>query len=157
ERGAPREARPLLRRSPEDALFFADDAPAGLLDTFPSRPLAMLLRVLVFPMGRLHKGPSDALESAIAVLLDAPLADPVMSRLLDGVYLPEEGSDGLGALEHAWRHLHANEAIRMLLQRALREGQLHPQPEGDLLDAALAAGVLNEPQVTALREEERAR
>src|SRR5690606_22914513 len=119
--------------------------------------LPILLRVLVFPMGRLHKGPSDALEAEIAALLDAPLADPVMSRLLDGVYLPEEGGDGLGALEHAWRHLHSNEAIRMLLQRAVREGQLHPQPEGDLLHAALAAGVLNEPQVTALREEERAR
>lgn len=155
--GEPREQEPLLRWALEESLFCAEDALAGLLDNFPSRPLAMLLRVLVFPMGRLHKGPSDALESEIAVLLDAPLADPVMSRLLDGVYLPEEGSDGLGALEHAWRHLHANEAIRMLLQRAVREGQLHPQPEGDLLHAALAAGVLNEPQVTALREEERAR
>lgn len=155
--GEPREQEPLLRWALEESLFCAEDALAGLLDNFPSRPLAMLLRVLVFPMGRLHKGPSDALEAEIAALLDAPLADPVMSRLLDGVYLPEEGGDGLGALEHAWRHLHANEAIRMLLQRALREGQLHPQPEGDLLDAALAAGVLNEPQVTALREEERAR
>lgn len=155
--GEPREQEPLLRWALEESLFCAEDALAGLLDNFPSRPLAMLLRVLVFPMGRLHKGPSDALEAEIAALLDAPLADPVMSRLLDGVYLPEEGGDGLGALEHAWRHLHANEAIRMLLQRAVREGQLHPQPEGDLLDAALAAGVLNEPQVTALREEERAR
>lgn len=155
--GEPREQEPLLRWALEESLFCAEDALAGLLDNFPSRPLAMLLRVLVFPMGRLHKGPSDALEAEIAALLDAPLADPVMSRLLDGVYLPEEGGDGLGALEHAWRHLHANEAIRMLLQRALREGQLHPQPEGDLLHAALAAGVLNEPQVTALREEERAR
>ncbi|HLV16577.1 MAG TPA: acyl-CoA dehydrogenase [Pseudomonas sp.] len=155
--GEPREQEPLLRWALEESLFCAEDALAGLLDNFPSRPLAMLLRVLVFPMGRLHKGPSDALEAEIAALLDAPLADPVMSRLLDGVYLPEEGGDGLGALEHAWRHLHANEAIRMLLQRAVREGQLHPQPEGDLLHAALAAGVLNEPQVTALREEERAR
>lgn len=155
--GEPREQEPLLRWALEESLFCAEDALAGLLDNFPSRPLAMLLRVLVFPMGRLHKGPSDALEAEIAALLDAPLADPVMSRLLDGVYLPEEGGDGLGALEHAWRHLHSNEAIRMLLQRAVREGQLHPQPEGDLLHAALAAGVLNEPQVTALREEERAR
>lgn len=155
--GEPREQEPLLRWALEESLFCAEDALAGLLDNFPSRPLAMLLRVLVLPMGRLHKGPSDALEAEIAALLDAPLADPVMSRLLDGVYLPEEGGDGLGALEHAWRHLHANEAIRMLLQRAVREGQLHPQPEGDLLHAALAAGVLNEPQVTALREEERAR
>lgn len=155
--GEPREQEPLLRWALEESLFCAEDALAGLLDNFPSRPLAMLLRVLVFPMGRLHKGPSDALEAEIAALLDAPLADPVMSRLMDGVYLPEEGGDGLGALEHAWRHLHSNEAIRMLLQRAVREGQLHPQPEGDLLHAALAAGVLNEPQVTALREEERAR
>src|SRR5690606_5370629 len=107
----PRAQPPLLRQGLDQSLFCADDALAGPLDNFPSRPLAVLLRVLVFPMGRLHKGPSDALEAEIAALLDAPLADPVMSRLLDGVYLPEEGGDGLGALEHAWRHLHANEAI----------------------------------------------
>ena len=90
-------------------------------------------------------------------MLDAPLADPAMSRLLDGVYLPEEGTDALGALEYAWRHLHSNVAIHKLLQRALREGQFQPEPGSDLLDAALAAGVLNEPQANALREEEAAR
>ena len=155
--GHPQEQEPLLRWALEESLQKAETALAELLDNFPSRPLAMLLHVLVFPMGRLHKGPSDALEAQLAEMLDAPLADPVLSRLLDGVYLPEQGSDGLGALEHAWRHLHSNEAIRKLLQRAVKEGQLRPQPGDDLIDAALAAGVLNEPQAAALREEETAR
>lgn len=155
--GHPQEQEPLLRWALEESLQKAETALAELLDNFPSRPLAMLLHVLVFPMGRLHKGPSDALEAQLAEMLDAPLADPVLSRLLDGVYLPEQGSDGLGALEHAWRHLHSNEAIRKLLQRAIKEGQLRPQPGDDLIDAALAAGVLNEPQAAALREEETAR
>ncbi|HTN31159.1 MAG TPA: acyl-CoA dehydrogenase domain-containing protein, partial [Pseudomonas sp.] len=155
--GHPQEQEPLLRWALEESLRCAETAMVELLDNFPNRPLALLLRVLVFPLGIQYKGPSDALEAQLAAMLDAPLADPAMSRLLDGVYLPEEGTDALGALEYAWRHLHSNVAIHKLLQRALREGQFQPEPGSDLLDAALAAGVLNEPQANALREEEAAR
>ena len=151
--GYPKEQELLLRWSLEESLFCAETALAELLDNFPSRPMAMLLRVLVFPVGRLYSGPSDRLETRVAALLDAPLADPVMSRLLEGMYMPEEGSEGLGALEHAWRHIHSSEAIRKLMQRALKEGKLRPQPGHDVIEEALAAGVLNEPQANALREE----
>src|SRR5690606_33883489 len=57
--GYPQEQEPLLRWALEESLQKAETALAELLDNFPSRPLAMLLRVLVFPMGRLHKGRSE--------------------------------------------------------------------------------------------------
>ena len=155
--GHPREQEPLLCWALEESLRCAETALAELLDNFPNRPLAMLLRVLVFPLGLRHKGPSDALEAQLAAMLDAPLADPVLSRLLDGVYLPEDESQALGALEYAWRHVQSSAAIGKVLQRAVREGQLHPAWGGDLLETAVADGVLNEAQAQALREAETAR
>lgn len=155
--GHPREQEPLLRWALEESLRCAETALAELLDNFPNRPLAMLLRVLVFPLGLRHKGPSDALEAQLAAMLDAPLADPALARLLDGVYLPEDESQALGALEYAWRHVQSSEAIGKVLQRAVREGQLHPARGGDVLETAVADGVLNEAQAQALREAETAR
>src|SRR5690606_6133162 len=119
--GHPREQEPLLRWALEESLRCAETALAELLDNFPNRPLAMLLRVLVFPLGLRHQGPSDALEAQLAAVLDAPLADPALARLLDGVYLPEDESQALGALEYAWRHVQSSEAIGKVLQRAVRE------------------------------------
>lgn len=155
--GHPREQEPLLRWALEESLRCAETALAELLDNFPNRPLAMLLRVLVFPLGLRHKGPSDALEAQLAAMLDAPLADPALARLLDGVYLPEDESQALGALEYAWRHVQSSEAIGKVLQRAVRECQLHPARGGDVLETAVADGVLNEAQAQALREAETAR
>ena len=155
--GHPREQEPLLRWALEESLRCAETALAELLDNFPNRPLAMLLRVLVFPLGLRHKVPSDALEAQLASMLDAPLADPALARLLDGVYLPEDESQALGALEYAWRHVQSSEAIGKVLQRAVREGQLHPARGGDVLETAVADGVLNEAQAQALREAQTAR
>ena len=47
-----------------------------LLRNFPSRPLGFLLRGIVFPFGRRHTGPSDALDAEVAAVSGRAKGDP---------------------------------------------------------------------------------
>ena len=155
--GHPAEQEALLRWSLEECLVNAEAALAGLLDNFPNRPLRWLLGPLVFPLGRRHHGPSDALDVEVAEILGRSLDDPALARLLEGVYRPQDPHDPLGALEQAFQAVRASASHAQALQRALKENRLRPGVGEDPLDAALAAGVLDARQVETLRNAERAR
>ena len=155
--GHPREQHALLAWALEESLARAEEALAGILANFPSRPLGVLLRVLVFPLGRRHRGPSDRQDADVADILGRPEDDPALVSLLDGCYRPQSPDQPLGALRQAFQRLTASQTSARKLRAALRDGQLHPAPGSDPIEAALAAGVLDDSEATALQAAEEAR
>jgi acyl-CoA dehydrogenase len=93
--------RPFASWAVEHALACTDEALAGVLRNLPARPVAWLLRALVFPTGRREWGPDDAAGAAAA----AALIDDERSRavLTSGIYVPGDDDEGLGRLESARR------------------------------------------------------
>ncbi|CAD5110305.1 acyl-CoA dehydrogenase [Zestomonas carbonaria] len=153
----PEYLRPSLRWALEESLQQAEEALDGLLRNFPSKTLGCLLRVLVFPLGRRHRGPSDELDAEIAALLGRDNGDPALESLLEGCHRPSDPRDPVGALQHAVDLLGASLEERRKLQQALRSGQVNPAPGQSEIDAALASGALSAEEADKLRAAEAAR
>ena len=90
---------PLLHWALQDALFKAQEAIDELLRNFPNRWIGLALRVIVLPLGRDLKRPSDKLDSQVARLLQTP--SETRSRLAQGQYLTREEGNPFGLLEQA--------------------------------------------------------
>jgi acyl-CoA dehydrogenase len=155
DEGQRSEDLPFLRWSLDQALWRVDDALEGLLANFPNRPAAWLLGGLLFPFGRRRRPPSDRTGAAIAraLLEDAAVRD----RLTGDIYLPGAGDPGMGRLEAAFAACHAALPIETKLRDAVRARKLPKEPEADLAQRAVAAGVISDDERRLLAEAERLR
>ncbi len=149
--------QPLLRWALEECLGKAEQALDGLLDNFPNALMGGLLRVLVFPLGRRHPGPSDKLDAEVARVIGRDRGDPALEELLAGCHRPQSAKDPVAALQRAIDLANASQPARHKLQQALKQGLLRPAPGGDATEAALAAGVLDAAEAEQLRDAEAAR
>ncbi|MFF7706846.1 acyl-CoA dehydrogenase [Pseudomonas sp. NPDC007930] len=154
---APEHLRPLVRWALEESLGKAEEALNKLIDNFPNRVLGALLRVLVFPFGRRHRGTSDALDAQAAQVIGQPQGDPTLEALLEGCYRPHAADDAVGALQVACDLLDAAAPLQRKLHSALKSGQLRPLPGENPIDAAVDAGVLQAAEGLQLRQAEAAR
>lgn len=137
--GEPAADLALARWSLEDSLYRIQDAFDGLLRNFP---LARgVLRMLVFPLGKPLQPPSDHLGHEVARLLIEPNA--ARSRLIAGLYVPDDETDIVGVLEAAMRAVIAAEPLEAKLRQAEKAGQTRGRTAAEQLDAAQAAGVVN--------------
>ncbi|MFI8608217.1 acyl-CoA dehydrogenase [Pseudomonas sp. NPDC077649] len=153
----PDSVQPLVRWAMEENLFHAERALAELLANFPNRAFGCLLKALVFPLGRRHRGPSDALDAEVAAILGRPAGDPALEALLDGCYRPQAEQDAVGALQHALQLIDASRDARKRLQQALKDGSLQPAPGQDAIEAAIATGLLDSEMGERLQAAEAAR
>jgi acyl-CoA dehydrogenase len=146
---------PFLRWACELALFRIDEALHGFLANFPSRPVAGLLRLLVFPFGGRAHPPADALGAAVAhSLLEGR---PHRERLSSDIYLPPPGDIGLGRLEAALIACVAARPAETKIREAVRAGRLEPLPHQTLAERALGAGIISDEERRLLEAAERGR
>ncbi len=72
--GSPDHMSPLFRWAMEESLGHSERAMDEILSNFPNRILGGVLRAVVFPFGRRHKGPSDRLMPKLLRYWAAPRA-----------------------------------------------------------------------------------
>ena len=146
---------PFLRWSLDHALWRIDEALEGLLANLPNRPAAWLLRVLIFPFGSRRRPPSDRLGAAVArTMLEDPAA---RDRLTGDIYLPNAADPGMGRLEAAFAACQAALPVESKVRDAVRARRLPRDPEGDLADRAVAAGIITAEERRLLAEADRLR
>ncbi|MFZ3203816.1 MAG: acyl-CoA dehydrogenase [Pseudomonas sp.] len=153
----PAHSRPLLCWAMEESLGHAEQALDELLSNFPNRLLGYALRVLVFPFGRRHKGPSDAQDAQVAEIIGRNSGDPALEELLTGCYRPQAKNDPVAALQQAMDLLQSAQPLQKKLHKALKEGLVQEAPGHSLIDAAVAAGVLSAEEAQNLQQAETAR
>ncbi|MFT5782158.1 MAG: acyl-CoA dehydrogenase [Pseudomonas sp.] len=154
---APDYLRPCVRWALEESLSQAERALDELLDNFPNRVIGGALRVVVLPLGRRHKGPSDALDAEVAAILGRPSGDPALEALLAGCYRPQAESDSVGVLQHAYNLISASQPLQKKLHLALKAGQIPLAADENVIDAALATGSLSDEEAQTLHLAEAAR
>ncbi|HQU16336.1 MAG: acyl-CoA dehydrogenase [Chromatiales bacterium 21-64-14] len=155
DQGRPAEDLPLLRWACEDSLARAQDALMGLLRNFPVRPLAWLLRVLVFPLGLPYSVPSDALDHQVADLLLEP--SPARHRLTAGMFIPDDLRQNVGRLEHALARVLEAEPMERRLLEAVKQGILPAGTLEELITGGLANRIITEAEAERLRDADAAR
>ncbi|PFH08379.1 acyl-CoA dehydrogenase [Collimonas sp. PA-H2] len=125
--GRPQEDLPFVHWAIQDALHQAQEAYLGVLDNFPNRLLAVLLRAIVFPFGRPYDKPSDALDSAVAKAMQTNGAS--RDRLVGGIFMPsaEQSPQAFGEL--AFQLIPQVNAIEARLKPSFKAGTLAPMPQ----------------------------
>lgn len=149
DQGRPPEDLPLLNWSCETALFSIQTSFEELLRNFPSRTVAWLLRLAVFPLGKPFRGPDDRLGASVARLLSGP--SEARDRLTGGIYLPADPTQPTGRLDLALEKVIACEPVEEAVRTAIRSGKL-PASETFPLDAAVEHGVITPEEAERVRQ-----
>ena len=145
--GRPPADLPYVHWSLQDALVKAQQGLAGVLENFPARGLAVLLRTVLFPFGLPHRPPSDQLGSDVTHAMQTAGDD--RERLLADCYVESEGSQGgdpLASAERALMLLPQVVAIEKRLKDANADLKHMPQSLSAMqtwLSAAKAAGAIS--------------
>jgi acyl-CoA dehydrogenase len=150
-------SQPMLRWAVEESLGKAEQALEELLSNFPSKLLGCVLRLLVLPLGRRHKGPSDELDAEVAGIIGRNSGDPALEELLEGCYRPQAEQDPVGALQYAMNLLQGVQPLQKKLHKAVKDGQVQELPGQSLIDTALSAGIFSSEEAHNLHQAEAAR
>ncbi|MCF6257147.1 MAG: acyl-CoA dehydrogenase [Gammaproteobacteria bacterium] len=155
DQNRPAEDLPLLHWVCEHALYEMQHSLDGLLKNFPNRPVAWLLRALVFPLGKPFSGPTDQLGHQCADLLLSP--SDARDRLTRGLYIPTEPGQALANLEHALELQIALVPLEKKVRVAVKNGELSPAPEAELWQQAANKKVINDEEFTQWQAADAAR
>ena len=144
---------PLMHWSMWDAMFKAQTALEGVISNFPNRFIAIVMRRLVFPLGRPYVVPSDRLGHEVARLLLEPSA--TRDRLTAGMYMGRPGDEGVNLIERALVATLASEPVEAKIKAAVKAGRfdakLPPGAGVELLVArAHGAGVITQSEGEAV-------
>ena len=142
DRGRPAGDVPLLRWACETGLLKIQESFDGLFQNLPSRPVAWLLRFLVFPTGRSFAGPSDGQGHRAAAMLLEPSA--ARDRLTAGLFQAMDDREPLGRLEDGLRKVIAAEPVEKKLWAAVGAGRLEAGTDAQMHAEALKAGLITE-------------
>ncbi|QAX81970.1 acyl-CoA dehydrogenase [Candidatus Pseudomonas adelgestsugas] len=154
---SPDYIEPLFTWAMEESLGKAERALDELLRNFPNKALSCCLRVIVFPFGLRHTGPSDKLDAKVAAVIGRAKGDQTLEELLMGCYRPKSAEDPVGALQYAYDLLSASYPLQKKLRAMLKSGQIKPVAGEHAIDAALHAGVLQPAEAQTLHNAEIAR
>ncbi len=152
QHGRQKDELPLLRWALHDCSFKIQVAMDGIIANFPNRAIAFVLRRLVFPRGLTLIQPSDQMGHEVADLLIQPSA--ARSRLIAGIYLPNDENDVIGKLEAAMHAAIAAEPIETKVRAAKKAGRLTSRGTEAQWNEAMKLSVITE---TELAQWKRAR
>jgi len=122
DQGYPEKLFPIVRWSSEWALYNAQMQLEGILNNFPNRFLRIWLRLLIFPLGKRFKAPSDALSHEVATLVQS--SREVREKLAEGIYLTPTKENIITQLENALAHTQKVAEINKRLDKATYQGSL---------------------------------
>ncbi|MEO6687712.1 MAG: acyl-CoA dehydrogenase domain-containing protein, partial [Dokdonella sp.] len=140
DQGRPVTDHPLLAWAFHDCVYRMQGALDGVLRNFPVRPVAWLLRVLVFPFGRREVPPSDRLGRRVAAILCAP--GEARDRLGEWVYLTPNANNPIGRMNALLPDVIASEPVERKFLKAAKAGELKGYDYDAQLADAEAKGVI---------------
>jgi len=140
---------PLLNWSIQDALYHLQQAFDGLLNNFPNRLAAWVLRALIFPLGKTYSPPSDDLGHMVAMLMLEP--GDARDRLTAGIYIPSSSNEPIGILEKALRCATQCEITESKVRAAVKSGLISAQGDEKITEA-LERGIITAIEAESLTE-----
>lgn len=150
--GRPEADRTLVDLAARNGLHRFQEALAGTIDNFPVAWARVLMRVLVFPLGRRFRPASDRLGKEAVRLVLTP--GEARDRLTRYIYVSRDPHDPTGLLEVAFEKVVAAEEAEKKLERAIRAGTVRRFHGMDWVGGAVRKGVLTEAEAGLLREAE---
>jgi acyl-CoA dehydrogenase len=142
---------PLVDWACRSLLYQAQEQLHLFLRNFPNRPLAALMRWVVFPRGLTYFPPSDAQGREIARLITNPSA--ARDRLCAHAYRTLEPGNALGLLQEALLLAEGAEAIEKRVRvDGVKTGRITALDLKDQIAQALELGILSDVEAERLRD-----
>ncbi len=142
DRDCPKDEAALFHWACQQSIYRAQQSLRAVFWKLPLRPLAWVLRSLIFPYGKPYSPPGDPLIHKTAAIL---LADsPVRDRLTHGIYINNKADDVTGRIEVAFKAVLAAVPVEAKIRLAQKQKQL---PKGDpfkMLADALSKGMITQ-------------
>ena len=141
DEGAQEKDLPLMQWAMDDSLYRIQHALRALLRNMPVRPLAWMLRWVIFPTGLPFYKPTDRLDHQVTRLLLRP--SETRDRLTQGVYTTLDQKQRAGQLEQALFAVAEAAPIEKTLRSAKKAGQLKSKEETAMIDEAITLGIID--------------
>jgi acyl-CoA dehydrogenase len=142
DQGRPELDRPFLAWAFHECIHRIQGALDGVLRNFPIRPVAWVLRALVFPIGRLEAAPGDRLGRRVATLLMYP--NEARDRLAEFCYLTPSANNAVGQMNAALAEIIEAEPVERKISKAAKLGTLTSPEASAQLAEAVQYGVITE-------------
>jgi acyl-CoA dehydrogenase len=142
---------PLVEWACRSLLYQAQEQLHLFLRNFPNRPLAALMRLLIFPRGLTYFPPSDRLGRDIADLVMNPTA--ARERLTQHIYKTQESHNPLGLLQEALILSTMAESLEKRVRvEGVKSGRVTALDLPGQISQALQLGILSEAEAAVLRD-----
>ena len=142
DQGRPAADQPMLAWAFHDSVWRMQMALDGVLRNFPVRPVAWLLRAMVFPLGRREVPPSDRLGRRVAAILCAP--NETRDRLGEYVYLTPNANNPVGRMNALLPDVIAAEPVERKFLKAMKSGTVKSHDYAAQLAEVEAQGGITE-------------
>ncbi len=149
--GRPSDDEPLVHWAVQDSLLRMRMAFEGVIENFPNRAVAAMMRLVCFPFGMHERPPGDKIGARIARLLTEPGA--TRDRISKGCFVPTSSDEPVGAIELALQATLAAEAVDAKVRSLEKSGQLDGHPHNNVRDlrrAAFDVGALSQEEYDLL-------
>jgi acyl-CoA dehydrogenase len=149
-RGGRQAELPIVEWACRNLLYRAQEELHVFLRNFPSRWLAAIMRVLIFPRGLTYSAPSDRLGSELAAIVMNP--GEARDQLCTFIYKAEESHNPLGQLQAALRLAPMCEAIEKRIRvEGVKSGRVTALDVPERIEQALAAEIISPAEAESLR------
>jgi len=143
--GQPAADLPLVEWACTDSFYRMQESLRLLLRNLPFRPLAWVLRRVIFPTGIAYTEPDDRMGKEAARLLLSPSA--ARDRLTEGIFVTDNPAYRQGQFEKAFKQAARVAPIEKTLREARRAGVIEAKELVPQAHEALAAGIIGEAEV----------
>ncbi len=145
--GRPEADLPLVEWGAKYCIYETQVALDQILRNFPNKWVGMVLRGVMFPLGRRFRTPNDKLGRRVAKLLLKP--GETRDRLTDALYISDDPQDVTGCLEVAMKlAIEADPIEAMLKDKGLRKP--YDADYSTWLDQLVSTGELTQQQAELL-------
>jgi acyl-CoA dehydrogenase len=149
DQGEPPDDLPLVEWACRTLLYKTQEQFHGLMRNFPSRFVAAVLRLFIFPRGRTYSAPADELGQEIVELIINPTA--TRERLAAGIYTAVEPGNPLGLLQQAMELAEHVKPLERRIFDARRAGEIKAEDIPGQIDEAEKKGVLTPTEAEVVR------
>ncbi len=146
--GCPDEDYPIVQWSLDYLINHYQQAFREIIDNYPNRPLAYLLRLVVFPLGMHFKAPSDKLESGLVQTVTEN--NDTRDRLVSGLYMEQGENNPLAHVNEVFLESLALEPLHRKIKQAIKDKTL-PKLHGiELIEKARDEDVISKEEADQL-------
>jgi acyl-CoA dehydrogenase len=149
----PQADRGILDYCAQNALARFYASLSRVIDNFPNVPVALLMRIAVFPFGNRTRPARDRMAKAMMSLILQPTA--TRDRLTREIFVSQDPNDATGVLEAAFLKVIETDEASHKLERAVRQGAVRRFLGNDFITEAVQKGVVTPEEGESLRERER--